>query len=100
MSRKTINFNNETVKLFAANPRQLAGYQSTIQNNTGQSITITVTNNDLKVVDISNATYGVPASGALVIANNAIGSLNEAYQAWKITAAASSTGTVNITEMG
>ena len=99
MARKTIDFVADTVKFFAANPRQLAGYQSTIQNNTGQSITITVTNNNVRS-GLSGATYAAPAVGALVIVDGAIGSLNEAYQAWTITAAAPATGAVTITEMG
>lgn len=102
MSRKTIDFDNENIKFFMANPRQLAGYQATIQNGTGQSLTVTVTNFDVSELDLSDGSiqYVTPSSGTLTIANGSIGLLLNPYQAWKLTLAASATGQINITEMG
>lgn len=97
MSRSILTFAAETVKTFPANPKRGAEYQSTIQNLTTQSITITVTNERIQG---SNPTFSVPASGALVITAGAIGTLNEPYAGWLVTAAASTSGDVVIVEAG
>lgn len=97
MSRKTIIFTNEDTKVFSANPRQLAGYQATIQNNTTQIVTITVTNEGR---DVIAPTFAAPASGVLTVGVGAIEGLTEPYQRWNLVAAAPTTGTVDITEMG
>lgn len=97
MAQKSIVFDNSTEQFFSANPRQLAGYEASIQNNTTQTITITVTNQKLTSDD--PLVYGVPSSGALTVVAGAIGQLDEAYQGWKITATSTS-GTVDITEIG
>ena len=97
MSRQTVTFTAETVKIFRANPKQIAGYGATIQNLTDQSINITVTNGD---VQNETPDYDTPAAGALTIASGAVGLLKEAYQAWTLTAAGAATGTVRITELG
>lgn len=95
--RSSITFTAETTKQFAANSRRGDSYHATIQNLSGQSITITVTNQDIQG---SSPTFDTPAAGALVIANGAIGSLNEPYDGWLLTAGAPATGTVEITEAG
>ena len=95
--RSSLVFTAETTKQFAANPRRGDTYSATIQNLSGQSITITVTNQDIQS---ANPVFDTPAAGALVIANGAIGLLVEPYDGWLVTAAGSTTGTVEITEAG
>ena len=95
--RSSITFTAESTKQFAANPRRGTDYNATIQNLSGQSITITVTNQDIQS---ANPVFDVPANGALVIANGAIGVMIHPYDGWLITAAAPATGTVEITEAG
>ena len=97
MSRSSITFASETTKQFAANPRRGAQYSATIQNLTDQTITITVTNQDIQS---SSPVFDVPAQGALAITAGAIGALTEPYDGWLITAGGSATGTVEITEAG
>lgn len=97
MSRHTIKFTVQDTRKFVPNTRRGTEYQSTIQNLSGQSITITVTNQNIQG---SNPTFDTPASGALVIADGAMGVLNEPYDGWLLTAAASTTGTVEISEAG
>lgn len=97
MARRTVTFDNELTQKFVANTRRDADYKSTIQNLSGQSITITVTNQDIQS---ASPEFDTPAAGALVIASGAIGSLNEPYNGWLITAALAATGTVEITEAG
>ena len=95
--RSSIEFIAETTKQFSANPRRGDTYNASIQNLTGQSITITVTNQDIQG---ESPVFGVPASGALVLADKAIGVLIHPYDGWLITAGAAATGTVEITEAG
>ncbi len=97
MSRHTVTFTATDVRNFVPNSRRGPEYQSTIQNLSGQSITITVTNQPIQG---TSPTFAAPAAGALVIANGAIGSLDQPYDGWLITAAASTTGTVEISEAG
>lgn len=97
MARRTVTFTAETTRNFVPNTRRGEQYHATIQNLSGQSITITVTNQDIQS---SSPTFDTPAAGALVVANDAIGAINEAYDGWLITAASSATGTVEITEAG
>ena len=96
MSRHTVTFAAETTRKFVANSRRGEQYHATIQNLTTQTITITVTNQDIQG---SSPTFDTPAAGALTIVAGAIGTLNEAYDGWLITAASTS-GTVEITEAG
>ena len=96
MARRTVTFAADTAKRFVANPRRGSDYVSTIQNLTGEIITITVTNQDIQSV---SPTFDEPAFGALTVAVGAIESLNEAYDGWLLTAASTS-GTVNIVEAG
>ncbi len=95
--RHTITFTAETTKKFVANSRRGPEYNATIQNLSGESITITVTNEDIQS---TSPTFDTPAAGALVIADGAIGVLNEPYDGWLITAAMAATGTVIVTEAG
>lgn len=97
MARHTVTFTAETTRNFVANSRRGEQYHATIQNLSGQSITITVTNDDIQS---TSPTFDAPAAGALVIANGVIGVLNEAYDGWLITAGATATGNVLITEAG
>ena len=96
MSRHTVTFAAQTTRKFVANSRRGEQYHATIQNLTTQTITITVTNQDIQG---SSPTFDTPAAGALTIVAGAIGTLNEAYDGWLITAASTS-GTVEITEAG
>lgn len=95
--RSSLVFDSDTTKTFAANPRRGDSYHATIQNLTDQSITITVTNQRIQA---PSPTFDVPAAGALVIMAGAIGTLNEPYQGWLLTAGAAADGTVEITEAG
>ena len=97
MSRRVITFAGDTTKQFVANQQRTSPYNATIQNLTDQSITITVTNEDIQA---SSPTFDEPAAGALVILTGAIGVLNEAYDGWLLTGGAAATGTVNIVEAG
>lgn len=97
MGRHTVTFAAETTRNFVANSRRGEQYHATIQNLTAQTITITVTNQDIQG---ASPTFDTPAAGALAITAGAIGTLNEAYDGWLITAGASTSGTVEITEAG
>ena len=97
MGRSVITFDGDTTKTFAANPRRGNQYNATIQNLTDQTVTITVTNQDIQG---SSPTFGTPAVGALAIASGAIGALTEPYQGWLLTAGMAAAGTVEITEAG
>jgi len=97
MSRHTVTFSSETTRNFVPNSRRSTGYNATIQNLTAQTITITVTNDDIQS---ASPTFDEPAAGALTILAGAIEALNEAYDGWLITAAASTSGDVLITETG
>ena len=97
MSRKAIVFAAETTKNFIVNHRGSGEYRATIQNLTDQTVTITVTNEDMQG---SSQTFAEPAAGALAIMTGAIGTLDEAYDGWLLTAGASASGTVNIVEPG
>jgi len=95
--RSSIAFASDTTKQFAANTRRGTDYKATIQNLTDQSITITVTNQNIQG---ANPVFDTPASGALVITAGAMGTLNEPYDGWLLTAGVAATGTVEIVEAG
>ncbi len=97
MARSTITFASDTTKQFAANAKRGPEYNSTIQNLTNQTITITVTNEDIQG---ASPTFDTPAAGALAITAGSIGSLNEPYDGWLLTAGVAATGTVVIMEAG
>ncbi len=97
MARRNITFASDTTKNFVPNHRRAGEYNATIQNLTDQTITITVTNEDIQG---SAPTFDTPAAGALAITAGAIGVLNEPYDGWLLTGGAAATGTVNIVESG
>lgn len=97
MSRSTITFTAETTKNFVPNTRRGPEYNSTIQNLTDQSITVTVTNQDIQG---TSPTFDTPAAGAVVIAAGVIGAISEPYDGWLLTAGIAATGTVEISEAG
>lgn len=97
MSRHTVAFASDTTKNFVSNSRRGAEYNATIQNLTDQTVTITVTNDDIQS---SSPTFDTPAQGALAITAGAVGILTEPYDGWLLTAGAPATGNVVITEAG
>ena len=97
MPRSTLTYAAETTKNFATNYKAGHEYNSTIQNLTNQTLTITVTNQ--RIQDAS-PTFDTPAAGALTITAGAIGVLNAPYNGWLLTAGGSATGTVEIVEAG
>lgn len=97
MSRSNVDMTGLTTKSYVANQRRGSDYFATIQNLSGQSLTITVTNDDIQG---ASPTFDTPAAGALVIANGAVGSLAEPYDGWLLTLADTGTGAVNIVESG
>lgn len=97
MARSTVTFAGDTTKKFVCNSRRGNYYAATIQNLTDQTITITVTNQNIQD---SGATFDTPASGTLSITAGAVGALDRAYDGWLITAGAAATGTVEIMESG
>ena len=97
MAQRTVTFASETVKDFVANHRRGSEYNSTIQNNTDQSITVTVTNQDIQS---ASPTFAPPSAGALVITSGSVGSLLDPHEGWRLTAGVAATGTVDIVEAG
>ena len=97
MSRSTLTFAAETTKNFA--PNYIGGheYNSTIQNLTDQTVTITVTNQRIQE---ASPTFDTPAGGAVAITAGAIGTITAPYNGWLLTAGGSATGTVEIVEAG
>ena len=97
MGRHTVDMDGLTTKNFVSNSRRGSEYNATIQNLSGQSLTITVTNDDIQG---ASPTFDTPAAGALVVANGAVGALSEAYDGWLLTLGGAGTGNVVITEAG
>ena len=97
MSRSSLVFASDTTKQFATNTRRGDNYQATIQNLTDQTITITVTNQNIQG---SSPTFDTPAAGAVAITAGSIGAINEPYDGWLLTGGAPATGTVEIMEAG
>lgn len=97
MARRTIIFASDLTKNFVANQRRGEQYHATIQNLTDQTITITVTNEDIQG---ASPTFDTPAQGALAITAGSVDTLDEAYDGWLLTAGLAATGTVNIVEAG
>ena len=79
----TIVFTADTIKRFAANSRRVSEYRASIQNLTGETITITVTNQNIQS---ANPVFNNPAAGVLIIINGAIGLIDDAYDGWLISA--------------
>ena len=97
MARSSLIFAADTTKQFVANTRRGDNYHATIQNLTNQTITITVTNQDIQS---SSPTFDTPAAGALAITAGSIGVIAEPYDGWLLTAGVAATGTVEIMEAG
>ena len=95
--RSSIIFASDTTKQFATNTRRNTTYTASIQNLTDQTITITVTNQNIQA---PSPVFDTPAAGALAITAGAIGLLTEPYDGWLLTAGVAATGTVEITEAG
>ena len=93
----TVTFAAETTKNFVPNTRRGSEYSATIQNLTANTIVITVTNEDIQG---STPQYGTPQAGAVSIPAAGIGAITQPYGGWLITAAVSTSGTVEITEAG
>ena len=98
MTVSTVVFTGDTTRDFMTNRKRGSDYKSTIANDTDQSITITVANENPNRGE--TATFADPAAGVLTIAVATNGSLDEPYVVWRITAAMAATGTVNIVEAG
>lgn len=97
MGRHTVDMTGLTTKKFVANSRRDGQYNATIQNLSGEELTVTVTNDDIQG---SSPTFDTPAQGALVIAAGAVGELNEPYDGWLLTLGGTGAGNVLITEAG
>ena len=97
MANRQITFDAETTKDYMANFNPNGtDYNTTIQNNTNQSITITVSN--LNTNRGQTPVFDQPAQGALTIAAGDNGALTEPYVVWRLTAGLAATGTVDIVE--
>jgi hypothetical protein len=92
----TITFAGDTTQTFVAN-HLVPSYNATVQNNTNQTITITVTNDDIQA---AGPTFITPAQGAVVIAAGSNAAITNQYEGWLLTAGAAATGTVGIVESG
>lgn len=97
MSRHTVDMDGLTTKSFVANSRRGEQYHATIQNLSGQSLTITVTNDDIQS---ASPTFDTPAAGVLTILDGAVGALTEPYDGWLLTLGGAGSGNVLITEAG
>ena len=97
MAEHHVEFVAQTTRNYVPNHRRGSDYKSTIHNLCGETITITVTNMNIQE---ASPTFDTPAAGALVILTGAIGTLDEAYGGWLITAGGSATGFVHIVEPG
>lgn len=95
--RSELDMTGLTTKKFVSNSRRGSDYNATIQNLSGQLVTITVTNDDIQS---SSPTFDVPAAGALTVASGAIGVLNEPYDGWLLTLGGAGSGNIVITEAG
>jgi len=88
--------NGLTTKKFVANTKGGSEYNATIQNLSGQSLTITVTNDNIQTATV----FDTPAAGALVIADGAVGALTAPYDGWLLTLAGAGSGFIHINEAG
>lgn len=97
MSRHTVTFAADLTQKFVPNTRRGSDYSATIQNLTDQTITITVTNQDIQG---TSPTFDTPAAGALTVTAGAIGAMTTPYDGWLLTGGLAATGTVEIVEAG
>lgn len=101
MARHTIDMTGLTTKDFLVNFRRGEQYHNTIQNASGQSAAITVTNAPMGTADeVAAAPFTNPVGGALNIANGGIDQLDEPYVALRITLGAPGSGPIYIAEAG
>ncbi len=101
--RHSVDMEGLTSKPFVPSSRHAGqNYNATIQNNTGQSLTVTATNENVLKNGVAGANFAQPAQGALVITAGASGSLTEPYVCLNLTlAGAGSAGdTIDIMEVG
>lgn len=73
MGRKTIDMEGTNTVIYIANPKRGSQYHATLQNTTGQTLTVVVSND-------GGANFANPAAGALSIANNTFGEITEPYE--------------------
>ena len=99
MPQRTLDMNGINSKFFVANSNRGAEYYSTIQNLSGQTLTVTVTNMDIQGND-GPPEFDDPASGPVTILDGAVGQINEPYDGWRLDLAGPGTGFVYITESG
>ena len=97
MSNRLIDMNGLTSKKFVFNSQRGDTYHCTIQNESGQALTVTVTNDDIQN---PSAIFKDPVSGPLAIADGVIGELDEPYDGATLTLAAAGSGFIYITEAG
>ena len=97
MSHSTLTFASDTTMDFAPNYRKGSEYNATIQNLTTQTMTITVTNQNIQ--HTTSPTFDTPAGGAVTITAGAVGTITAPYKGWRLTATSTS-GTVEIAEAG
>lgn len=98
MARRKIVFNNEQIKFFSPNQRRAGEYNSTIENDTANTLTIEVSNQSENYGE--TPTFADPAAGTLTVSAGANGVLNEPYKTWRLTSAVATTGSVYIVEAG
>ena len=90
-----------TSKAFVANSRHPGqSYKASIQNNTAQLLTITVTNQN--ILNDSAAVYSPLPVAALTVAAGAMGIIDEPYVGWLLTLALAGVEgeTIDIVEAG
>lgn len=95
--RHSVDMTGLTTKKFVANARRGDQYHATIQNLSGQSLTVTVTNMDIFG---DSPVFDAPAGGALVVADGAIGATTEPYSGWLLTLGVAGSGFIHINESG
>ena len=99
--RHDIDMEGLTTKVFSANYRHPGQtYSASIQNNTAQVLTITVTNQN--ILKDTSAAYSEPAQGPLVVAVGEVEMLSDPYVGLLLTlAGAGAAGeTIDIVEAG
>jgi len=102
MSAHSIDMLGLTTKVFVTNSRRGSDYKCTIQNNTGEVLTVTATNMDVQDPDIT-AVFAQPAAGAVTPPiNGGLDIITDPYRAFTLTLANAGTAgeTVEIVEAG
>ena len=96
MAQSSVSKPTASAVVFVLNQQRGPQYNATLQNLTGASITIQVTNQNIQ--DTAAPTFTDPAAGILTSADEAVGFLSEPYEAIEIDGAG--TGTIEIVEAG